>query len=114
MVKSYSRKTVLYLYNMRQLYTPVSRPFKGTLNTEPGIYRLISLTSTPCKMLEHIVLHYLKEKLTDLLHGRQHGFRKGLSCKTQLCATFNDIVKAADASIATHAVDHDLKAFNKV
>jgi len=28
-------------------------------------------------MMEHIVLHYLNEKLDKILHNRQHGFRKG-------------------------------------
>jgi len=66
-------------------------------------------------MLEHIVLHYLNKKLDSILHNRQHGFRKGLSCETQLCATYHDLVKAAEDSSTTHAVILDFKkAFDKV
>ena len=78
-------------------------------------YRPISLTSIPCKMMEHIVLHYLNETLDNLLHNRQHGFRKGLSCETQLCATYHELAKAAEQSTAVHAVVLDFqKAFDKV
>ena len=54
-------------------------------------YRPISLTSISCKLLERIVLHYLNENLDSFLQNRQHGFRKGLSCETQLCGTYHDI-----------------------
>lgn len=44
-------------------------------------YRPISLTSIPCKILEHIVLHYLNETLDSVFYNRQHGFRSGLGCE---------------------------------
>ena len=56
-------------------------------------YRPISLTYTPCKMMEHIILHYLIKTLNKVLYHRQHGFRKGLSCRTQLCVAFNNLAK---------------------
>ena len=94
------------------IVTPIHK--KGPKD-EPSNYRPISLTSIPCKMLEHIVLHYLNKKLDSILHNRQHGFRKGLSCETQLCATYHDLVKAAEDSSTTHAVILDFKkAFDKV
>ena len=66
-------------------------------------------------MLEHIVLHYLNEKLEPILYNRQHGFRKGLSCETLLCATYHDLAKMADTSSTIHAVALDVKkAFDKV
>ena len=78
-------------------------------------YRPISLTSIPCKMMEHIVLHYLNDTLDNLLHNRQHGFRKGLSCEKQLCATYHELAKAAEQSTTVHAVILDFqKAFDKV
>ena len=81
----------------------------------PNNYRPISLTSIPCKMLEHIVLHYLNKTLDAVLHNRQHGFRKGLSCDTQLCSTYNDLAKAHDESLTTHVVVLDFKkAFDNV
>ena len=88
---------------------------KGGDPESPNNYRPISLTSIPCKMMEHIVLHYLNKTLDDVLHHRQHGFRRGLSCQTQLCATYNDLAKAADDGHTTHAIVMDFKkAFDKV
>ena len=65
-------------------------------------------------MMEHIVLHHLNEKLDSVLH-RQHRFRRALSCQTQLCATYHELVKAADEGHTTHAIVMDFKkAFDKV
>ena len=65
--------------------------------------------------MEHIVLHYLNQSLDSFLHNRQHGFRKGLSCKTQLCGTYHDIAQSVDAGNTIHAVVMDFsKAFDKV
>ena len=66
-------------------------------------YRLISLTSIPCKLLEHILLGDIIEKIDWFLHNRQHGFRNGLSCETQLCATIHDILAATDKDQSVHA-----------
>ena len=78
-------------------------------------YRPISLTSIPCKILEHIVLHHLNKKLDVFLHHRQHGFRKGMSCETQLCATYHDLAKSMEQNKVTHALILDFKkAFDKV
>ena len=82
---------------------------------QPNNYRPISLTSIPCKLLEHIVLHHLNIALDKILHNRQHGFRKGLSCETQLCATYHDIARCVDKGHTIHAVVMDFaKAFDKV
>ena len=92
--------------------TPV---FKKGRSDLPCNYRPISLTSIPCKMLEHVVLHHLNTTLDKTLHNRQHGFRAGLSCETQLCSTYHDFVKTAEKSICTHALILDFKkAFDKV
>jgi hypothetical protein len=78
-------------------------------------YTPISLTSIPCKKLEHVVLHHLNEKLDLILYNRQHGFRSDLSCETQLCSTFHDLAKAAEHSCTTHAaVLNFKKASDKV
>ena len=51
----------------------------------------------------------------NILLNCQHGFRKGLSCETQLCATYHELAKAAEQSTAVHAVVLDFqKAFDKV
>ena len=66
-------------------------------------------------MLEHIVLHHLNKKLDTMLHNRQHGFRRGLSCETQLCGTFHQLARSANNGNTTHALIFDFqKAFDKV
>ena len=63
-------------------------------------------------------IHHLNEKLdnSSVLHHRQHGFRRGLSCQTQLLyATYHELAKAADEGHTTHAIIMDFKkAFDKV
>ena len=78
-------------------------------------YRPISLTSIPCQILEHIVLRNLLAKVDRRLPNKQHGFWRGLSCKTQLCATLNDILSSVDRHKSVHAAVLDFsKAFDRV
>ena len=92
--------------------TPIHK--SGTTETVSN-YRPISLTSIPCKILEHIVLRNLLAKVDKILHNRQHGFRQGLSCETQLCATLNDILTSVDQQKSVHAAVLDFaKAFDRV
>ena len=92
--------------------TPI---YKKGPTDELSNYRPISLTSIPCKMLEHIVLHYLNVALDKVLHNRQHGFRSDFSCETQLCSTYHDLIKTAETRSCTHAVALDFKkAFDKM
>ena len=87
---------------------------KGGDTESANNYRPISLTNIPCKLMEHIVLHHLNEILGNHLYYRQHGFRRGFSCQTQLCATFNDLAKSNDDGHTTHALVMDFKkAFDK-
>ena len=72
-------------------------------------YRPVSLTFIPCKMMEHIILHYLNKTVDKVLYHRQHGFRRGLSCQTLLCVTFNDHAKASNDGYTTHAIVMDFK-----
>jgi len=60
-------------------------------------------------MLEHLVLRFLLEKVDKPLHNHQHGFRKGLSCETQLCATMQDILQTIDTRQSVHAAILDFK-----
>ena len=46
----------------------------------PNNYRPVSLTSTVCKMIEHIVLHYLNMYLGDILCTNQHSLGGGGAC----------------------------------
>ena len=60
-------------------------------------------------MMEHIILHHLNEILDNVRHHCQYGFKKGLSCQTQLYATYYDLVSAADKGHTTHAIIMDFK-----
>ena len=78
-------------------------------------YRPISLTSIPCKILEHIVLRNLLAKVDQHIYNKQHRFRKGLPCKTLLCATLNDILSSVDKQKSVYAAVLDFsKAFDRV
>ena len=58
-------------------------------------YRPVSLTCVPCKLLEHIVCSNIMAHLDEykLLTDRQHAFKKGHSCETQLTTVINDWAK---------------------
>ena len=81
------------------------------------------MMSIPCKLMGHIILHHLNQSLDNFLHNCPHGFRKGLSCDTQLCRTFHDNILLLVAWIedrgntVVHAavvMDYFAKAFDKV
>ena len=61
-------------------------------------YRPVSLTCVPCKLLEHIVCSNIMAHLDEhkLLSDRQHAFRKGHSCETQLTTVIKDWAKILD------------------
>lgn len=91
--------------------------FKSGDRSSPLNYRPISLTSTICKLLEHIihsqVITYLEEH--NIIFKYQHGFRKGYSCDTQLAGFTHDLHSSLDAGIQTDAVFLDFsKAFDRV
>lgn len=91
--------------------------FKSGNAHSPGNYRPISLTSVPCKLLEHViythVVSYLESNAFFSIH--QHGFRKYYSCETQLLAFTNDLFSAADRSSTVDCVFIDFsKAFDTV
>ena len=60
------------------------------------IYRPVSLTCIPCKLLEHIVCSNIMAHLDEqrLLSDKQHSFRKGYSCETQLTKVIDDWAKS--------------------
>ena len=81
----------------------------------PCNYRPVSLTSKVCKMLEHIVLHYLNKYLDKILCTNQHDFRKGMSCGTQLITVFHQIFQLRDNGLPVQITAFDFaKAFDKV
>ena len=75
--------------------TPV---FKKGSKHLPENYRPISLTSVPCKILEHIIFHDIMSHLDfhNILVKFQHGFRRRLSCETQLVTMIEEVAKFLD------------------
>lgn len=83
----------------------------------PLNYRPISLISTPCKILEHIIFTHLVNYLdsNSFFSPSQHGFRKSLSCETQLLTFTNDVLSILDRGSQIDCVFLDFcKAFDKV
>ena len=78
-------------------------------------YRPVSLTSVPCKLLEHIVCSNIMANLDEhkLLSDKQHAFRKWHSCETQLATVINDWAKILDnkGQVDTFILDFE-KAFD--
>lgn len=80
-------------------------------------YRPISLTAVPCKILEHIIFHNIMAHLdsNNILVNSQHGFRKKLSCETQLITTVEEIAKSLDNGKQSDLIIMDFsKAFDVV
>ena len=80
-------------------------------------YRPISLTSVPCKIMEHITFHEMMSHLdsNQVLVNYQHGFRKKLSCETQLICTAEEIARSLDKGEETDLIIMDFsKAFDSV
>ena len=92
--------------------------YKGGSKENPLNYRPVSLTSVVAKICERIVkarwMQYLEE--SNILTGRQFGFRSGRSCVTNLLSFYSraiDIIQERDGW--ADCVYLDLKkAFNKV
>ena len=80
-------------------------------------YKLISLTSILCKVLEHIVKTNVVSHMDNhnLLYDLQHGFRSKRSCETQLVTLVEDLMSNSLADSQTDLVLLDFsKAFDKV
>jgi hypothetical protein len=80
-------------------------------------YRPVSLTSIPCKLLEHIICKHMLKHLEKykVLTSLNHGFRSGHSCETQLLVLLHDFLKSHDAAIQTDVAILDFsKAFDTV
>ena len=84
--------------------------------------QLISLTVLACKFMEHICATHINKFLanTHILNSKQHGFRQGLSCQTQLIEAVNDWVcslnsnRGAKTCQITVALFDFSKAFDRV
>ena len=94
--------------------TVVSVHKKGN-RSQVDNYRPISLTSVPCKIMEHIIFHEMMSHLdsNQVLVNYQHGFRKKLSCETQLICTVEEIARSLDKGEETDLIIMDFsKAFD--
>jgi len=80
-------------------------------------YRPISLTSVCCKTLEHVVYSNVCKFLNsnNILTPKQHGFRPGFSCETQLILSIDDWARSLDSGFRTDVAIFDFsKAFDSV
>lgn len=83
----------------------------------PLNYRPISLTSIPCKILEHILASNLANFIesNSFFTSSQHGFRKTYSCETQLVSVLHMLNVILDHSSLVDCTFLDFsKAFDKV
>ena len=97
-----------------QYITPT---FKKGDKTDPANYRPISLTSHLIKIFERVIRNKLVCHLEDngLINAKQHGFRKGRSCLTQLLHHYDEILKNYNEGCETDVIYLDFsKAFDKV
>lgn len=94
--------------------TPV---FKKGNRSYPSNYRPISLTCVACKLMEHIIYSHVASHLDNnsFFFRKQHGFRPGLSCETQLFEFTTDLNLNLDSSFQTDVIYIDFsKAFDRV
>lgn len=90
---------------------------KSGSKTSPRNYRPISLTSTCCKLLEHIIFTNLINSLesNSFFTPSQHGFRKTLYCESQLLSFTHKLHQILDRSSLADCIFLDYsKAFDKV
>ena len=77
----------------------------------------MSLTSVPCKILEHIITSAIAHHLetNNILCPEQHGFRKSRSCETQLLDLTGELFETVENGQQADIVVLDFaKAFDKV
>jgi hypothetical protein len=69
--------------------------FKKGKKFEAINYHPVSMTCIACKLMEHIITNNIMAYADKhrILHPLQHGFRKGLSCDTQLVKFVDDVNK---------------------
>lgn len=90
---------------------------KGGDSNLASNFRPISLTSTTCKLMEHIIFTHIASYLDkhNLIYKKQHGFRKSLSTTTQLIELTHDLAETINERGQTDVVFLDFsKAFDKV
>ena len=91
--------------------------FKKGSKQLPVNYRPVSLTCICCKLMEHIIVSQISRHLDDnnILNKNQHGFRRGLSCETQLVEFVHELHQGTIKGGQVDAIVMDFsKAFDKV
>ena len=95
----------------------ITLTFKKGDKTDPANYRPISLTSHLMKIFERVIRNKIVSHLEEncLLNTKQHGFRKGRSCLTQLLHHYDQILKNYNEGHEMDVIYLDFsKAFDKV
>ena len=95
----------------------ISAIYKKGDKSAPSNYRPVSLKCITCKIMEHIVCSQIGQHLdsNNILHPNQHGFRKRLSCETQLVSSIQDWASSINLKRQTDVLLLDFsKAFDKV
>ena len=95
----------------------VSPIYKKGSRKSPANYRPISLTSIPCKILEHLIYSSVYNHLeaNSILRDAQHGFRKNQSRETQLIITINEIASCLNLGEQVDVLSLDFsKVFDRV
>ena len=90
--------------------------FKGAGDpTDPDGYRPISMTSTVCRVFEHLVKARLELLMADKLHPWQAGFRSGRGCLEQINAIVDRAKLAMRNQVELPVAFLDIrKAFDRV
>ena len=105
-------------YLKRAIITPI---YKGGSRDLPKNYRPVALTSLLIKILEKILAKNIHQflEMHQKMNPKQHGFRSGRSCLSQLLKHHNNILEELeksnndnvtylDFSKAFHEVDHGI------
>ena len=90
--------------------------YKKGSRTEAHNYRPVSLTSVPCKLLEHIMFRHIMTHLdAHVLVDHQHGFTSNRSCETHLVNTIEHLARSINYRNQTDLLILDFsKAFDTV
>ena len=94
--------------------TPI---YKGGSRSSPASYRPVALTSHIVKLFERVlaekIVTFMEEN--SLLNDRQHGFRKGRSCLSQLLDNHDRVLDALAEGAGVDVIYLDFwKAFDQV
>lgn len=91
--------------------------FKSGDRQSPFNYRPISITSLPCKILEHIIYSHVASFLesNSFFDPAQHGFRNSFLCETQLMLFTHKLHSILDNRSFADCIYFDFaKSFDKV